>query len=238
MSSETQLFHDFPELAHLSYVHRQLFIRFVYISASREDLEDMLSDQSYFQAVFHSLPRVKAMYQAQSELGMANEAISSALTTLNSRRDVDYFSENNLALQDSLYHLRAETKDAFDEAKALEARWKELEKEQKDVYQVDGTLSIQSMCLHLRQRFTPQFLLMRLRHATIAQDEASEALATAFVQQQPPPPPSAASSGTGTPSGRDIDDFVKEFKDLRKIYHKRVIWSDRWNSGQVTWRDD
>ncbi|KAF8914869.1 hypothetical protein CPB85DRAFT_464483 [Mucidula mucida] len=206
MSSETQLFHDFPELAHLS----------------REDLEDLLSDQSYFQAVFHSLPRVKAMYQAQSELGMANEAISSALIILLSRVDTDYSSENNLALQDSLYHLRAETKDAFDEAKALEARWKELEKEQKDVY----------------QRFTPQFLLMRLRHATIAQDEASEALATAFVQQQPPPPPSAASSGTGTPSGRDIDDFVKEFKDLRKTYHKRVIWSDRWNSGQVTWRDD
>ncbi|KAF9049503.1 hypothetical protein BDZ89DRAFT_1088926 [Hymenopellis radicata] len=171
MSSElsTQLLHEFPELAHLS----------------REDLEDLLSDQSYFQAAFHSLPRVKAMYQAQSELGMANEAIA----------------KNNLALQDSLYHLRAETKDAFDEAKALEARWKELEKEQRDVY----------------QRFTPQFLLMRLRHATIAQDEASEALATA---------------------GRDIDDFVKEFKDLRKVYHKRVIWGDRWNSGQVAWRDD
>ncbi|KAK0244239.1 hypothetical protein EDD85DRAFT_945550 [Armillaria nabsnona] len=191
MSSDlsTQLLHDFPELAYLS----------------REDLEDLLSDHTYFQAVFHSLPRVKAMFQAQAELGMANEAIA----------------KNNLTLQDSLHALRSETKEAFDESKALEARWKELEKEQKDVY----------------QRFTPQFLLMRLRHATTAQDDASEALASAFVQQQRPLP-FDASSGTGTPNGRDIEDFVKEFKDLRKTYHKRVIWGDRWANGQVVWRDD
>ena len=48
--------------------------------------------------------------------------------------------ENNLALQQRLYDLRTETKDAFDEAKNLEARWKELDKEQKEVFQV---------CLHL-----------------------------------------------------------------------------------------
>ena len=44
--------------------------------------------------------------------------------------------DNNLALQQRLYELRSETKEAFDEAKRLEARWKELEKEQKEVYQV------------------------------------------------------------------------------------------------------
>lgn len=43
---------------------------------------------------------------------------------------------NNLKLQDQLYGLRAETKEAFDNAKALEARWRDLEKEQKEVYQV------------------------------------------------------------------------------------------------------
>ncbi|PBK74836.1 hypothetical protein ARMSODRAFT_970859 [Armillaria solidipes] len=31
---------------------------------------------------------------------------------------------------------------------------------------------------------------------------------------------------------------LKEFKDLRKTYHKRVIWGDRWANGQVVWRDD
>jgi hypothetical protein len=39
-------------------------------------------------------------------------------------------------VQEHLYRLRSETKEAFDEAKGLEARWKELEKEQKEVYQV------------------------------------------------------------------------------------------------------
>lgn len=43
---------------------------------------------------------------------------------------------SNLAQQEQLYALRAKTQDAFNEAKTLEARWKELEKEQKEVYQV------------------------------------------------------------------------------------------------------
>jgi hypothetical protein len=35
-----------------------------------------------------------------------------------------------------------------------------------------------------------------------------------------------------------IDNFIKEFKDLRKVYHKRVMWGERWANGQVAWRDD
>ncbi|KAF8158918.1 hypothetical protein K438DRAFT_1909975 [Mycena galopus ATCC 62051] len=184
----TPLLNDFPELAGLS----------------REDLEDLLNDPVYFQATFHSLPRVKAMYQSQAELGMANESIA----------------KHNLELQEPLYRLRAETQEAFDDAKNLEARWKDVEREQREVY----------------QRFSPQFLLMRLKHSKTAQDDASEALASAFVQQS-----SAVDSGAGTPngnSGKEIDDFVREFKEMRKIYHKRVIWEDRWSSGLVNWRDD
>ncbi|KAF5372272.1 hypothetical protein D9757_009640 [Collybiopsis confluens] len=186
----TQLIADFPELAHLS----------------RQDLEDLLNDSNYFQAVFNSLPRVKAMYDAQTELGNANASIAN----------------NNLALQDRLYQLRSETQDAFNEAKVLEAKWKEVEKEQRDVY----------------QKFTPQFLLMRLRHSVTAQDDASERLATAFVQHQSLSSSSESHSGTSTPSGKQIEDFIKEYKESRKVYHKRVIWSDRWSRGQVEWRDD
>lgn len=47
-----------------------------------------------------------------------------------------FLQEKNLALQDSLYKLREETKAAFDEAKALYARWAELQREQREVYQV------------------------------------------------------------------------------------------------------
>jgi hypothetical protein len=46
-------------------------------STRREDLEDLISDPVFFQAIFHSLERVKDLYRAQAELGMANEAIAS-----------------------------------------------------------------------------------------------------------------------------------------------------------------
>ncbi|KAI0366887.1 hypothetical protein BV20DRAFT_951196 [Pilatotrama ljubarskyi] len=180
----TRLTADFPELAHLS----------------REDLEDLLVDQAYFQAIFHSLPQVKQLYQGQADLGAANETIA----------------KNNLAYQDDLYRLRSETQEAFDRAKSLEARWKDIEKEQREVY----------------QRFDPQFLLMRLRHATIAQDDLSEARANAFVQG------SASAPDPVGLTGKDIDDSVKEFRELRKTYHKRVMWSERWAAGDVAWRDD
>ncbi|ETW81694.1 hypothetical protein HETIRDRAFT_318186 [Heterobasidion irregulare TC 32-1] len=184
MSNTTQLLTEFPELSHLS----------------REDLEDMLVDPAYFQAVFHTLTTVKELYRAQAELGLANESIA----------------KQNLSVQDEVYRMRSETKDAFDEAKALEARWAELEREQKEVF----------------QRFNPQFLLMRLRHATTAQDDLSEALASTFVRS------SASEVPSPSTNGKDVDDFVKEFRELRKTYHKRVMWGDRWAAGQVAWRDD
>jgi ESCRT-I complex subunit VPS37 len=120
---QSSLFAEFPELA----------------SASREDIEDLLADPTYFQAIFHSLPQVKALYQSQAELGSANEAIACKDTYTPTQLDfflLLFILANAIALQETLYALRSETKDAFDEAKALEARWKELDKEQRDVYQV------------------------------------------------------------------------------------------------------
>ncbi|KIO34586.1 hypothetical protein M407DRAFT_240448 [Tulasnella calospora MUT 4182] len=191
----TQLLQDFPELSKLS----------------REDLEDLLADPTYFQATFFSLDKVKVLLKSQAELGTANEALA----------------QRNLALQEELYRLRAETQAAFDDAKALQARWKEVDKEQKDAY----------------SRLTPSFLLMRLRHATTAQDDLSENLASAFVHSQStgtstPAGNLGSDSGATTGSGVDVDQFVKEFKEMRKQYHKRAIWSDRWASGKVSWPEE
>ncbi|TFK20422.1 hypothetical protein FA15DRAFT_659129 [Coprinopsis marcescibilis] len=183
----TALLAEFPELANLS----------------REDLEDLLEDQTYFQAIFHSLQRVKDLYNQQAELGLANETIA----------------KNNLELEQPLYKLREETQAAFDEARALESRWKDLDKEQKEVY----------------QRFTPQFLLMRLKHSITAQDDASEALASSFVQQLPSLPSLDNNGEHGRSqanrSGQEVEDFVKEFKEARKIYHKRALWAEKWGQG-------
>jgi len=167
------------------------------LSSKREDLEDLLREPAYFHAIFHSDQRVKALYEAQTELETANEAIAN----------------HNLAMRDRLYQLRSETQAAFDEAKRLEVRWSEIEKEQRELY----------------QRLTPQFFLMRLKHATTAQDDQSEALASAFVN---------ASSDPASTTNKDIDDFVSEFRNMRKVYHKRVMWSERWANGKVRWVDD
>jgi hypothetical protein len=107
-------------------------------TSRREDLEDVLADPTYFQAIFHTLSKVKELYQSQAELGLANETIASALasSTFSSCPSHAKMPDQNIALQDALYKLRSETKDAFDEAKALEARWTELQREQKEVYQV------------------------------------------------------------------------------------------------------
>ncbi|PVF98457.1 hypothetical protein CPB86DRAFT_705075 [Serendipita vermifera] len=175
----SQLFVDFPELSDFS----------------RQDLEDLLTNEQYFQTVFMGLPRVQSLLLSLLELGRANEAIA----------------KKNLGLQDGLYKLRSETQQAFDEAKALEARWKVLEREQKE----------------LHSRYTASFLLLRLRHATTAQDELSETTASDFVRGTP--------QADGSPM--DVDDFIKTFREQRVTYHKRMIWGEQWNAGKVTWPD-
>lgn len=66
---------------------------------------------------------------------------------------------------------------------------------------------------------------MRLKHATTAQDELSEALASSFVK--------SSANDSAVSNGKEVDEFVKEFREQRKVYHKRVIWGDRWSAGQV-----
>ncbi|KAF8755320.1 Modifier of rudimentary (Mod(r)) protein [Rhizoctonia solani] len=181
----TQLIQDFPELANLP----------------REDLEAMLSDPAYFQAIFHSLSHTKALLASQTELGMANEAIA----------------KHNLSLQNELYDLRSTTKDAYDRARDLQNRWAVVDREQREVYQVRIGTNKHVLLINPILAIHPSFLLMRLRHATTAQDDASEAAAAAFVQSSQTAKPAEATS-------QELDDFVRDFKELRKVYHKRVFW--------------
>lgn len=75
---------DFPTSPELPWIvvsnvciSLEWFSKLTNFFCRREDLEDMLSDPVYFQAVFHSLQQVGDLYNTQSELGMANEAIAS-----------------------------------------------------------------------------------------------------------------------------------------------------------------
>lgn len=105
--------------------------------ASRQDLEDLLNEPEYFQATFYSLPRVKQILQSQVELGRANEAIASMFRILIAICHIlKNLVEQTLASQDRVYKLRAETQQAFDEAKALEVKAKQLERKQQELHQV------------------------------------------------------------------------------------------------------
>ena len=76
---------------------------------------------------------------------------------------------------------------------------------------------------------------MRLRHATTAQDDTSEARANEFVRATP----SEDEGGTvGNGTGREVDEFVREFKEMRKVYHMRAMWADLWQRGDVAWPED
>jgi ESCRT-I complex subunit VPS37 len=88
------------------------------------------------------------------------------------------------------------------------------------------------LLLNYQQRYSPAFLLMRLKHAVTAQDDLSEARATAFVQG------ASAEGTTDGLVGRDVDEFVKQFKEMRRVYHKRAMWVERWQANEVTWPDD
>ena len=72
-------------------------------------------------------------------------------------------------MQDDLFKLRGETQTVYNDAKTLEARWAELQREQKELYQVRYPSILWSNYANLRshsKRYTPQFLLLRRRHGT------------------------------------------------------------------------
>ncbi|ORY34892.1 hypothetical protein BCR39DRAFT_135621 [Naematelia encephala] len=156
-------------------------------------------------------------------------------------------ARRNMEIRDELLALREATAQSYGHAEALKAQWAEIDKAQASLY----------------QRHRPSFLHLRLRHSLTAQDEASEKIATAFIEGRSS---NFNGSGNGNESGsgsrvdspapggyitpvgnsgsidrgqnRAIDEFIQEFKAARKTYHKRAIWTERWSRGEVAWRDD
>jgi len=145
-----------------------------------------------------------------NSLPAAQQATKDIIDLSNHNEEV---AKGSLAMQDDLNRLRAETQAAFDHAQDLKRRWVDVDREQREVY----------------QRYAPNFLVMRLRHATTDIDLSSERLASDFVK----PPDIEHDADTA----RSLDAFVKEFREQRKTYHKRLMWGDKCADGKVVWRD-
>ena len=69
------------------------------------------------------------------------------------------------------------------------------------------------------QRFTPSAQLARLRAATSNQDHLSEQLVASFIE-----------------GGMSEEDFARQFKEVRRVYHRRQVCLDKWEKGSVVWR--
>jgi ESCRT-I complex subunit VPS37 len=61
--------------------------------------------------------------------------------------------------------------------------------------------------------------LARLRAATSNQDHLSEQLISTFID-----------------GGMSEEDFSRQFKEVRRVYHRRKACLDKWEKGSVVWR--
>ncbi|BGO95477.1 hypothetical protein NBRC10512_007732 [Rhodotorula toruloides] len=68
------------------------------------------------------------------------------------------------------------------------------------------------------KRFSQPAQLSRYRAATTVQEHLSDSLVSAFL------------SGEG-----DDESFLKQYREVRKVYHKRQIGLQKWDEGKVVW---
>lgn len=68
------------------------------------------------------------------------------------------------------------------------------------------------------QRFSQPAQQARYRAATTQQEHLSDSLVAAFL------------AGEG-----DDESFVKQYREVRKVYHKREIGLRKWDEGKVVW---
>lgn len=114
-------------------------------------------------------------------------------------------------LEHSLIHLREHTERRLLESRALERTWREKEKE---------------MYVAL-QPWSPPALYNRLVSAVSEAESLSEALEASFLEE----------SRVGKDGGRDVGDFIREYRAMRKLYHLRKERQERWDEGRIGgWR--
>lgn len=65
---------------------------------------------------------------------------------------------------------------------------------------------------------SPAAQLGRLRAATTAQEHVAESLSTSFVD-----------------GDMDDDEFVRQYKDVRKVFHRRMLMKSKWEDGKLVW---
>ncbi|GAA5871964.1 hypothetical protein JCM16303_000928 [Sporobolomyces ruberrimus] len=110
-------------------------------------------------------------------------------------------------LKPQLDELREETKRLFEEAQELRTRSQYLTEAQHETY----------------RKFSQESQLNRYRASTTLQDHLCESLLSSLLDGQ-----------FDTPQALE-EQFVKQYKEVRKVYHKRAVGLKKWEEGKVVW---
>ncbi|BGP49646.1 hypothetical protein JCM10450v2_005549 [Rhodotorula kratochvilovae] len=143
--------------------------------------------------------------------------------------DAAYFDAYfNTMPQAMAYHQAVEQKmrDNLDLAEKSEAMKPELERLREDTARLFNEANdLKSRWAYLDEaqreafrRFSQQAQQARYRAATTQQEHLSDSLVAAFL------------SGEG-----DDESFVKQYREVRKLYHKRQVGLQKWDEGKVVW---
>ncbi|KAK7940804.1 uncharacterized protein PG986_013191 [Apiospora aurea] len=184
---------------------------------SKQDLHDILSDSNLLNALTH------APEAAHPPLLASHAGLQSALA-------------ENITLAAHLVDLEARVSQQRTQAQAqllsthaLERQWRQKEAE------MDAALS----------SFAPAALYGRLTQALAEQEQICDALEESFLDGgRGAPPPSLAmpyggddDAAGGLATEREVLDWVRRYREARKLYYLRQERKERWNERRVGgWR--
>lgn len=167
----------------------------------------LLDDQDYFDAFFHTrIPQAVDLDQAVS---------------LQIQRNLD-LAQQSQALKPELDELRRETQALFEQAQELRTRSHYLAEAQHDHY----------------RKFSQDAQLNRYRAATTLQEHLCESMLQSLLDGQFNTSTAAAAGAPDSPvpnSGSLDQQFIKQYREMRKVYHKRSIGLRKWEEGKVVW---
>lgn len=166
------------------------------------------AEEHAFELFVESLPEIKALRNSIDQL-----------TAQSAQR-----ASHNASLQPALESLRAEVQHLYDRAVQLrDLEWPTVQREMGEA----------------RRKLEPQTLLARLSQSATRLHDSSESFASAYVEGLTMDAAMAeagiAAATTTTTQGQEADvAFVRQYRSMRTVYHKRNIMADRWAKGTVS----
>lgn len=175
---------------------------------SKDELQLLVDDAAYFDAYFHSTPQA-LNYHAQLEQKLKDNIHLARESSLPVSAARDPIAHSSVPLTEESEAMKPALNALRDETARLFHEANDLK--QQAAYLTEAQLDAY-------RRFSQPAQLARYRAATTTQDHLSDSLVAAFL------------NGQG-----DDESFVKQYREVRKLFHKREIGLQKWDEGKVVW---